>query len=165
MNMRNIMAGLAVTTLVLGSASLALARGHNGGHHNGMMNGTAYSNSGYQNLTPEKRAAVDRLIQEHTAATAPLREQLQAKRLELDALSRNPNVKPDKLSKLSGEVAELSARLRSSGDEFRAKIAAETGVKSAPRGMMGYGRGHMDGGHMMGSGHMNGNQRGMGWHN
>ena len=38
MNMRKIMAGLAVTTLVLGSASLALARGHHGGHYGGMMN-------------------------------------------------------------------------------------------------------------------------------
>ena len=92
MNMRKIMAGLAVTTLVLGSASLALARGHHGGHYGGMMNGyagncgTSCYTGGYQNLTPEKRAAVDKLIREHAAATNPLREQLQAKRLELDAL-------------------------------------------------------------------------------
>ena len=64
MNMRKIMAGLAVTTLVLGSASLALARGHHGGHYGGMMNGYAGNcgascyTGGYQNLTPEKRAAV-----------------------------------------------------------------------------------------------------------
>ena len=37
MNMRKIMAGLAVTTLVLGSASLALARGHHGGHYGGLL--------------------------------------------------------------------------------------------------------------------------------
>ena len=115
MNMRKIMAGLAVTTLVLGSASLALARGHHGGHYGGMMNGYAGNcgascyTGGYQNLTPEKRAAVDKLIREHAAATNPLREQLQARRLELDALSRNPNAQPESISRLAGEVAKLSS--------------------------------------------------------
>ena len=69
MNMRKIMAGLAVTTLILGSASLALARGHHGGHYGGMMNGYAgncgacYYTGGYQNLTPEKQAAVDSMVE------------------------------------------------------------------------------------------------------
>lgn len=160
MNMRKIMAGLAVTTLVIGSASLALAHGHNGGHHGSMMNGYAgnngacYYNGGYQNLTPEKRAAVDKLIQEYAAATDPLREQLQAKRLELDALSRNPNAQPESISKLAGEVAKLSSRLRDSGAEFRDKMAAETGLAAMP-GAMG-GRGYM-------GGHMNGGYHHMGW--
>ncbi len=169
MNMRKIMAGLAVTTLVIGSASFALARGHNGGYHGGMMgygnNGACYYNGGYQNLTPEKQAAVDKLIQEHTAAMAPLREQMQAKRLELNALSDNPNVQPEYISKLAGEVAQLSTQIRNSGAEFRAKMAAEMGFENVPYGM---GMGGNCGG-MMGNGHMGGRMMGgahhMGWHN
>lgn len=168
MNMRKIMAGLAVTTLVIGSASLALARGHHGGHYGGMMNGYAgncgacYYTGGYQNLTPEKRAAVDKLIQEHAAAMNPLREQLQAKRLELDALSRNPNAQPESISKLAGEVAKLSSRLRDTGAEFRGKMAQEMGVEAMPGAMGGYGYGGMMGrGHM--GGHMNGGYHHMGW--
>lgn len=168
MNMRKIMAGLAVTTLVLGSASFALAHGHHGGHHNGMMNGYAgnngacYYNGGYLNLTPEKRAAVDKLVQEYTAAMAPLREQLQAKRLELDALSRNPNSQPESISKLAGEVAKLSSQLRNSGVEFRGKMAQELGVEAMPGAMGGYGYGGMMGRGYMG-GHMNGGYHHMGW--
>ena len=166
MNMRKIMAGLAVTTLVLGSASLALARGHHGGHYGGMMNGyagncgTSCYTGGYQNLTPEKRAAGDKLIREHAAATNPLREQLQARRLELDALSRNPNAQPESISRLAGEVAKLSSQLRSSRAEFRDKMAAETGFETMPGAMGGrggmMGRGHMDG-------HMGGGYHHMGW--
>ena len=162
MNMRKIMAGLAVTTLVLGSASLALARGHHGGMMNGYAGncGASCYTGGYQNLTPEKRAAVDKLIREHAAATNPLREQLQAKRLELDALSRNPNAQPESISRLAGEVAKLSSQLRSSRAEFRDKMAAETGFETMPGAMGGrggmMGRGHMDG-------HMGGGYHHMGW--
>lgn len=166
MNMRKIMAGLAVTTLVLGSASLALARGHHGGHYGGMMNGYAgncgacYYTGGYQNLTPEKQAAVDKLIQEHAAATNPLLEQLQAKRLELDALSGNPNARPESISKLAGEVAKLSSQLRNSRIEFRDKMAQEMGSGAMPGAMGGYG-GMMGRGAM--GGHMNGGYHHMGW--
>lgn len=167
MNTRNIMAGLAVATLVLGSASFALAHGHHGGMMNGYAgnNGGCYYNGGYQNLTPEKRAAVDKLIQEHTAAMEPLRQQLDAKRLELNALSGNPNAKPEYISKLAGEVAQLSTQIRNSGSEFRARMAEEMGFENVPRGMRGYG--HMGGGHMWGTGygHMGVYHHGMGWNN
>lgn len=135
------MAGLAVTALVFGSASLALARGH----HGGMMGGYAgnygagyHYNTAYQSLTPEKQAAVDKLIQEHVAEVTPLRTQLQAKRLELDALSGNPNVQPEQVSKLAAEVADLSSKLRASGLAFRDKLSAETGIDALPYGG-GYG--------------------------
>ena len=82
MNARRIMAGLAVTTLVLGTATLTFARGYQGrmaGAYAGNY-GACYYNAGYQDLTPEKRAAVDKLIQDHVAEVTPLREQLQAER-------------------------------------------------------------------------------------
>ena len=103
---------------------------------------------------------MDKLIREHAAATNPLREQLQARRLELDALSRNPNAQPESISRLAGEVAKLSSQLRSSRAEFRDKMAAETGFETMPGAMGGrggmMGRGHMDG-------HMGGGYHHMGW--
>ena len=141
MNARRIMAGLAVTALVFGSASLALARGHNGGMMAGYAGnyGAGYHyNTAYQSLTPEKQAAVDKLIQEHVAEVTPLRTQLLAKRLELDALSGNPNVQPEQVSKLAAEVADLSSKLRASGLAFRDKLSAETGIDALPYGG-GYG--------------------------
>lgn len=141
MNARRIMTGLAVTTLVLGTATLTFARGYQGrmaGAYAGNYGGS-YINAAYQNLTPEKRAAVDKLIQDHVAEVTPLREQLQAKHLELNALSANPNAKPDQISRLSGEVAELSSKLNDTAVSFREKMAAETGFEAMPYG--GYGRG------------------------
>ena len=136
------MAGLAVTALVFGSASLALARGHHGGMMGGYAgnNGAYCYNIGYQNLTPEKQAAVNKLIQEHVAEVTPLKTQLQAKHLELRALSGNPNVQPEQISKLAAEVADLSSKLRASGLAFRDKLAAETGIDALPYGG-GFGRG------------------------
>ncbi len=185
MNARRIMAGLAVTTLVLGTATLTFARGYQGrmaGAYAGNY-GACYYNAGYQDLTPEKRAAVDKLIQDHVAEVTPLREQLQAKHLELNALSANPNAKPDQISRLSGEVAELSSRLNDTAVSFREKMAAETGFEAMPyggygrggagcvygcaydgygRGYDGYGRGGMAGRGMNGRG-MNGGYYHMGW--
>lgn len=140
MKVRNIMAGLAVTTLVLGSASAALARGHHGymaGGYHGGCNGDCYYGyaGGYAPLSPEEQQAAEKLIREHAAAVEPLRTQLDAKRLELDALSRNPNAKPEAISKLAEEVAGLSAQLRKAGADFRARLSSEAGIRPAPRNM------------------------------
>ena len=142
MKMRNVMAALALGTLVFGTASFALARPHHLPSTGCYATGY-YGNGGvgYQSLSPEKRAVADKLIQEHLAAMKPLREQLQAKRLELDALSRNPNVQPEQISRLAGEVASLSAQMRDAGDSFRTKMAEETGLGPVPFSGRGLGAG------------------------
>ena len=87
MNMRHLMAGLAVSTLLLGSASAAFARGHHNGYmmdgwQGGCNGAPCYNlNGNYQGLTQEKRDALDKLMQERRAAVEPLAQQLEAKRL------------------------------------------------------------------------------------
>lgn len=167
MNMRTLMAGLAVSTLLLGSASAALARGHHNGYMDGWQggcNGAPCYNTyggGYQGLSQEKRDALDKLMQERQTALDPMIQQLEAKRLELNALSRNPNTKPEDISKLAQDVAKLQNQIQTTNRDFQGKVRSEIGIPAGQRGgMMGYGH-RMDGnGPMMGGYH-----HGMGWRN
>lgn len=157
MNARTLMAGLAVSTLLLGSASAAMAYGHRGDHmgnYRGGCNGGPcyYTNGNYQGMTQEQRDAMTKLLQERSSALDPMVQQLEAKRLELDALSRNPNAKPETISKLAQEIAELQTQIRKTNDDFRSKVSKETGMPMGARGGMmmdGRGYGHMRGGHHM----------------
>lgn len=161
MNARTLMAGLAVSTLLLGSASAAMAYGHRGGHMDGYRGGCNggpcyYANGNYQGMSQEQRDAMTKLMQERASALDPIVQQLDAKRLELDALSRNPNAKPETISKLAQEIADLQGQIRKTNNDFRAKVQKDTGLQMGPRGgMMMDGRGYN--GHMRGGHHM------MGW--
>ena len=171
MTIRSTAAALAAV-LLLGTASAAMAYGPNGGCA-GYGNRAAYSEY-YSQLTPEKQAEVEKLVQEHTDAMAQLREQLYAKRLELDALSGNANVQPEYISKLSAEIAHLQAQIRNDGRAFRDLLSEKTGLAHIPgyegrgcarNGMSGYhGNGEGCGRGGMGSFHNGMNHGGMGGH-
>ena len=130
MTIRTMMAGLAASALIVGSASAALAYPHQQGYASGgCYSGPCYYyGGGYQGIPQDKQDVVNKLVQEHLAQVEPLRQALSAKRLELDALSRNPNVEPETISKLAQEVAELQSQIRASGVEFRQKVQQEAGV-------------------------------------
>lgn len=154
MNTRTMMAGLAVTTLILGSATGALARGHynnyRGNDCGGNVGNCYYGGygAGYSNLTPEKQAAVEKLVQQHVDQVEPLRQKLDAKTLELQALSNNANAKPEAITKLAEEIADLRAQMRKAGQDFRGVMENETGIQSGMRGMGNkMGRGMGDGIH------------------
>ena len=72
-------------------------------------------------------------------------KKLTAKGIELDALSRNPNAKPETLSKLANEVAELRSQLRAERMTPGYKIEKDLGAQPG-RGMMGNGMGYHNGG-------------------
>ena len=172
MNMRHLMAGLAVSTLLLGSASAAFARGHHNGYmmdgwQGGCNGAPCYNlNGNYQGLTQEKRDALDKLMQERRAAVEPLAQQLEAKRLELNALSRNPNAKSEDISKLAQDVAQLQTQVHAANRDFQDKVQKELGVQMGPRGGMMGGYGPMHNGMMGGYGHgMGGNHHMRGWNN
>ena len=86
------------------------------GYHRG-----AYCQS-MPELTEEQAAQLDKLYVEHQNAVEPLYEQLSEKRMELRALSPNPNVKPEELKALTAEIAKLRKQIRTVNDEFYAKI-------------------------------------------
>lgn len=155
------MAGLAVSTLVFGSASAAFARGHHGAMMDGWQGGCngapCYNmNGNYPALTQEKRDALDKLMQDRRAAVEPMVQQLEAKRLELNALSRNPNTKPEDISKLAQDVAQLQNQIRTTDRDFQDKVQKELGVQMGPRGGMMGGYGSMHDGMRGGYHHMRG---------
>ena len=73
-------------------------------------------------LTKEQVAQMDKLCEEHRAALLPLRDQLIQKRMELRALSPNPNVKPEELKALTAEITKLHEQIRTVNDDFYAKM-------------------------------------------
>lgn len=71
----------------------------------------------------ERKAQRDKLVKEHHEAAAPLYEKLIQKKMELEALSPNPNVKPEELKALVSEILSLRKELRSLKGEFRKEMA------------------------------------------
>lgn len=86
----------------------------------------------------ERKAQREKLIKEHHAAVMPLYEKLVQKQMELEVLSPNPNVKPEELKALVGEVVSLRSQIRTMKEEFRAEMAKLGG----PRGKRFHGPEH-----------------------
>lgn len=135
MKTRALIAALAFSALVLGSGVSAFA--YNGYHHGYGPQGMA--------VPSDKQDAYDAMMKDYYNRVSPLRDKLDAKRLELDALSRNPNAKPETISALANEVSQLRAQLRNERVSFGDKMEKELGVQSG-YGMRGD-RGMMDGYH------------------
>lgn len=142
--MSHFLVGFVGAVLVLGSASAVFAHGHSRAArppHGGW--GVCITvphpmGKNFPELPEETRIALDALMQEHRSAVEPLREQLEARYLELNALSGSSNARPADISRLAKEVAELRARIRSMDRDFREKIHQELGGLSGPwAGMMG----------------------------
>ena len=103
------------------------------------------------NLTPEKRAELDKVRQEHWAEMSQLREQIVTKRTEL-AAARDAGDQP-KVDALTKELNTLYAEHAAKRDAHRTKMAALAGTDmpmgpGKGRGMgMGFGpRGAMGSG-------------------
>lgn len=149
--------GVLGTLLVLGLAATALAQGYGRGpgygmgYGYGMMGGygpgygNGYMMNGYgpdnAQLSPEKQATLDKLAEAHEKAIAPLREQLFAKGAELRALENQPNPDLKAIDGLTRDISGLRGRMFDEAQDFRAKVAKETGWTMGPGYGMGYGMG------------------------
>ena len=98
MKTRALIAAFALSAIVLGSGVSAFA--YNGYHNYG-------NHAGMYAVSPEKQGAYDAMMKDYYSRVSPIQDKLNAKGIELDALSRNPNAKPETISKLANEVAEL----------------------------------------------------------
>lgn len=136
MKTRAFVAALAFSALVLGSGVSAFAY-HGYGHPYGGPNGMA-------SLPSDKQDAYDAMMKDHYDRVAPLRDKLESKRIELEALSRNPNAKPETISALANEVAQLRSQIRAERISLSDKMEKEVGMR-AGRGMGGYGGYHHGG--------------------
>ena len=148
MKTRALIAAFALSAIVLGSGVSAFAYN---GYHNG-------DHAGMSALSTEKQGAYEAMMKDYYNRVSPIQDKLAGKNIELDALSRNPNTKPETISKLANEVAELRSQLRAERMALGDKMEKELGIQ--PRhGMMGGGMGNHMGN---GMGNHNGGRHGGG---
>ena len=129
MKTRALIAAFALSAIVLGSGVSAFA--YNGYHNYG-------NHAGMYAVSPENQGAYDAMMKDYYSRVSPIQDKLNAKGIELDALSRNPNAKPETISKLANEVAELRSQLRAERMTLGDKMEKELGIQPC-RGMMGNG--------------------------
>ena len=128
----------AIAALTFGSS--AAWAGHHWGYNNGM------GALGYSQLTQEQQATVQKLHDNYYAQTSALRQQLQSKRYEYNALLTAQKPESGKIEAVAKEMETLSQQL----DQQRVKFDIALAEAGVPRGAgMGYGgcRGN-SGGHM-----------------
>ncbi|EMG37074.1 Heavy-metal resistance [Desulfocurvibacter africanus PCS] len=129
---------------VLLSASLALAQAATHDHGSATDAGKAQVQAPIQALTPEQQAKFDKIMTEHQKKTHAVREDMWAKKTELNALSVNPNTKPERISQLVAELKSLRAK------QYAEREALNATLKKEGLPQVGMGMGRMGGCGMMG---------------
>ena len=117
MKTRALIAAFALSAIVLGSGVSAFA--YNGYHNYG-------NHAGMYAVSPENQGAYDAMMKDYYSRVSPIQDKLNAKGIELDALSRNPNAKPETISKLANEVAD-AGRVLVNGKPAKASYAVKAG--------------------------------------
>lgn len=108
----------------------------------------------YAGLTADQQSKAKKIHDDVVAATSETREQLRAKRAELDAQLASPEPDKGKIESLSREIGELRGKLMAARVDLRAKLAKE-GIPAeafegapgngGPRGGFGPGNGPRNG--------------------
>lgn len=89
-------------------------------------------------MTQEQQAAAQEIYGEYNKSTAPLRQELMAKRAELNTLYYGQNPDSAKTEALFQEIAKIEAKLFNAEAAVRAKLA-DKGIDCPGNGMhMGY---------------------------
>lgn len=126
--------------LVAGFLMLGASSAWAGAHHWAGYQQRAVANPDqpeYQTLSPDQQKQLDALMQEFRQSTQDLRDQVDAKKLELDTLGRTPNPNEETVAKVAQEFVKLRNQLRQERQAFRDKVEKEFGfnplAKPAPR--------------------------------
>ena len=88
------------------------AQARPGDFHHGPRGPRPCQESVYQALTPEKQAQYDAIMREFTEKTAPLRDQLAAKYIEVRTLGQSPAPDPKAVGKATEELVALRNEFR-----------------------------------------------------
>lgn len=138
-----IISSLAIVAL-LGMAALSFAGpGYGPGYGCG---GPGYGK--YNDLTPEKQAAMDKIVGKYRARMIELRDQVWAKSATLEAMTNAGNADEAKISKLVSDISELRGEMWENRDAMTAELEKETGIRAYGRG----GRGGCGNGYYPGNG-------------
>ena len=93
--------------------------GHRGHHGYGF---------GYRAMSPEQRAAFDKIIDEYSPRMEPLRDQIFVKRQELRALRNASNPDVQQVRQTAEELVKLHNQMADLHDEMMDKISKEVGA-------------------------------------
>lgn len=134
---RNLIITIAVVAALL-TASLVFAGRYGNCPRQGLGRGMGQGPA-LEQLTPEKQQAFQALQEAFQDKMDPLRNQMWVKRTELQALSVNPNAKPEALSGLVQEMGELRNTMHQERRAFREQVRTEIGIDlgQGRRGMGG----------------------------
>ena len=137
---KNIFTFIAVAALVSLSA-FAFAAGPRGARGAGAVP--------YE-LTPEKRIAIQKIIETHQDKLYELREKIWAKHAELQALTTSGKAEKSDIHSLIADISKLRDAMHQERLAIKSEIEKQTGIKafgpgSYHHGMMGYGDGDGNG--------------------
>jgi len=150
--MKKLLAAIGIGALVLALAIPVLGHGPRGGWrgHMGWGGGPEYCwgrDGGSSNLTEDQRKQLDMVDQKFYDGTAQLRNDLWAKRGELQILMNTSDPDPEKAMALQKELSDLAGKMA----ELRLEYQLEA-KKIAPEGFYGGGYGKGRGGYGRGMG-------------
>lgn len=89
---------------------------------------------GYSQLTPEKQAAVDKIVESYSKQFTELRDQMWTKHATLQAMVNGGNADEAKIGKLTSEISGLRTQMWDLRDKMSAELEAETGIAGFARG-------------------------------
>ena len=127
LNKASIAVALAAFLAVGGIAGQALAAPHDG-HDGHWRQQRSYQDCIYQALTQEKKAQYDAIMKEFAAKTAPLRDKLAAKYIELRTLGNSPTPDPKAIGKATEELVALRNEFAKERSAMVDRVAKEIGI-------------------------------------
>ncbi len=129
MTKKNITISALAAMLILSMAAFAYA---GPGYGRGGCGGPgATSNSAYSQLTPEKQAAVDKIVENYSEQFKELRTQMWTKHSTLQAMVNGGQADEKKIGKLTAEVTELRDKMVDLRDKMSDELVKETGITTA----------------------------------
>ncbi len=126
MKFKLIVASVALVGLTVSGFNFAEAR------NNGQQRQNPISS-----LTEEQQTKFQQMKDAQFDAIRPIRSELFAKRMELEAFSTNPNVQPETITKLTKEIVALQNQIQDKQIAFKDNVEKEFGIEFDQ-----HGRGH-----------------------
>lgn len=157
MTKKNITITALVAVLVMSMAAFAFAGpGYGGkgyGRGCGGNGGYGYANT---QLTPEKQAAVDKIVESYSAKFTELKTAMWTKQSTLQAMVNGGEADEKKIGKLTAEISGLRTQMGDLRDKMAVELEKETGIEGygfgrrsgrsgCPGGGGGYGAGNCPG--------------------
>jgi len=126
MTNKNITITALAAVLVMSMAAFAFAgpgygRGNCGGNGYGM-------NSAYSQLTPEKQAAVDKIVEKYSTKFSEIRTEMWTKHSTLQAMVNGGQADEKKIGKLTKEITDLRDKMQDTRQQMADALEKETGI-------------------------------------